>query len=188
VSSLYKSLDLPGFAHHVLALRGAGGLTDERSPDRFSAGGISGTSLEVFPGVPLGEQRRTFGVRGYPAGAEGGIRAYSAALEYRAPLSAPSRGYRFIPVFIDKTSLTFFGETGRAFCPASASASGTGVCTASDAANPVMTSAGAELNVDTGIQLDVPARIRLGVAFPLANRALLRAPTAQLYGTFGASF
>ena len=188
VSNLYKSLDLPGFAHHVLALRGAGGLTDERSPDRFSAGGISGTSLEVFPGIPLGEQRRTFGVRGYPAGAEGGIRAYSAALEYRAPLSAPSRGYRFIPVFIDKTSLTFFGETGRAFCPASASASGSGVCTASDAANPVMTSAGAELNVDTGIQLDVPARVRLGVAFPLANRALLRAPTAQLYGTFGASF
>jgi hypothetical protein len=51
-----------------------------------------------------------------------------------------------------------------------------------------MTSAGAELNVDTGLQLDVAARIRLGVAFPLANRALLRAPTAQLYATFGASF
>jgi hypothetical protein len=188
VSTLYKSLDLPGFAHHVLALRGAGGLTDERSPDRFSAGGISGTSLELFPGVPLGEERRTFGVRGYPAGAEGGIRAYSAALEYRAPLAAPSRGFRFIPVFIDKTSFTLFGEVGRAFCPASASASGTGICRASDAANPVMTSAGAELNVDTGLQLDVTARIRLGVAFPLANRALLRAPTAQLYGTFGASF
>ena len=188
VSTLYKSLDLPGFAHHVLAIRGAGGLTDERSPNRFSAGGISGTSLEVFPGVPLGQQRRTFGVRGYPSGAEGGIRAYSAALEYRAPLTAPSRGFRFIPVFIDKTSLTLFGETGRAFCPASASASGTGVCRASDAGNPVMTSAGAELNIDTGIQLDVAARIRLGVAFPLANRDRLGAARAQLYGTFGASF
>jgi hypothetical protein len=188
VSSLYKSLDLPGFAHHVLALRAAGGLTDDRSPDRFSAGGISGTSLEVFPGVPLGEARRTFGVRGYPAGVEGGIRAYSAALEYRAPLSAPSRGFRFIPIFIDKTSVTFFGETGRAFCPASASASGTGVCRASDAANPVMTSAGAELNIDTGLQLDVAARVRLGIAFPLANRILLGAPGAQLYATFGASF
>ena len=188
VSSLYKSLDLPGFAHHVLALRGAGGLTDDRSPDRFSAGGISGTSLEVLPGVPLGEARRTFGVRGYPAGVEGGIRAYSAALEYRAPLAAPSRGFRFIPIFIDKISLTFFGETGRAFCPASASASGTGVCRASDAVNPVMTSAGAELNVDTGLQLDVAARIRLGAAFPLTNRAFLGAPKAQLYATFGASF
>jgi hypothetical protein len=188
VTSVYKSLDLPGFAHHVLALRGAGGLTDERSPDRFEAGGISGTSLEVFPGVPVGQERRTFGVRGYPAGAEGGIRAYSAALEYRAPLAAPSRGFRFIPVFIDKASLTLFGETGRAFCPASASASGTGICRATDAANPVMTSAGAELNLDTGLQLDVAARVRLGVAFPLANRALLQAPAAQVYATFGASF
>jgi hypothetical protein len=188
VTSLYKSLDLPGFAHHVIALRGAGGLADERSPDRFSAGGISGTSLEVYPGVPLGEVRRTFGVRGYPAGAEGGIRAYSAALEYRAPLAAPSRGFRFIPVFIDKTSLTLFGETGRAFCPASASAAGSGVCRASDATNPVMRSAGAELNIDTGLQLDVAARVRLGVAVPLANRVLLQAPRAQLYGTFGASF
>ncbi|HEX3534003.1 MAG TPA: hypothetical protein VHT23_07255, partial [Gemmatimonadaceae bacterium] len=106
----------------------------------------------------------------------------------RVPLSAPSRGYRFIPVFIDKTSFTLFGETGRAFCTASASGSGTGVCDASDAANPAMTSAGAELNVDTGLQLDVAARIRLGVAFPLANRTYLRAPTAQVYGTFGASF
>jgi hypothetical protein len=187
-STMYKSLDLPGFAHHVLALRGAGGLTDERSPDRFSAGGISGTTLDVFPGVPLGRARRTFGVRGYPAGVEGGIRAYAAALEYRAPLTAPSRGFRFIPVFIDKASLTLFGETGRAFCPASASASGGGICRASDAANPGMTSAGAELNVDTGLQLDVPARIRVGIAFPLTNRAVLGAPRTQLYGTFGASF
>ncbi|MEA2766683.1 MAG: hypothetical protein QOK07_3087, partial [Gemmatimonadaceae bacterium] len=77
---------------------------------------------------------------------------------------------------------------GRAFCPAGASASGTGVCRASDASNPVMTSAGAELNVDTGLQLDVATRIRMGIAFPLANRAVLGAPTAQFYATFGASF
>jgi hypothetical protein len=51
-----------------------------------------------------------------------------------------------------------------------------------------MTSAGAELNIDSGLQLDVAARIRLGVAFPLENRVLLKASTAQLYGTFGASF
>jgi hypothetical protein len=188
VTSLYKALDLPGFAHHVLALRTAGGVTDERSPNRFSAGGISGTSLEVFPGFALGQQRRIFGVRGYPAGAEGGIRAYSAAVEYRAPLVAPSRGFRFVPVFIDKTSVTLFGETGRAFCPASAAAAGTGVCSASDVGSPVMSSVGAELNIDTGIQLDVPAKVRLGVAFPLANRDQLAARRAQFYGTFGASF
>ncbi|HMI48651.1 MAG TPA: hypothetical protein VK481_08285 [Gemmatimonadaceae bacterium] len=187
VTSAYKSLDFPGFAHHVLALHAAGGITDDRSPDLFSAGGISGTSLEVFPGFSVGEQRRTFGVRGYPVGAEGGIRAYSAAVEYRAPLAAPSRGFRFIPVFIDKTSLTLFGETGRAFCPANADTVD-GVCSAANIGNPAMASAGAELNIDSGFQLDVQARLRLGIAFPLINRERLGASTAQAYATFGASF
>jgi hypothetical protein len=185
VSTAFKSLDLPGFAHHVLALRGAGGITDEKSPDRFTAGGLSGTLLEVFPGYSIGEQRRTFGVRGYPGGVEQGIRAYSAALEYRAPLFAPSRGFRFIPVFIDRTSLSIFGETGRAYCPRVVA---DGVCRASDVGNPAMTSVGAELNVDSGLQLDLAARLRLGVAFPLVNRERLGASAAQAYATFGASF
>ncbi|MGH7485875.1 MAG: hypothetical protein ACREMY_09780, partial [bacterium] len=185
---LYKSLDLPGFAHHVLALRAAGGITDEHSLDRFSAGGISGASLEVFPGFALGEQRREFGVRGYPVSAEGGIRAYSAAVEYRAPLSAPARGFRFIPIFFDKTSLSLFGETGRAYCPARAVAADTGVCFPGDASNPVMTSIGGELNIDSSLELDTPVRLRFGVAFPLANRERLGARRASVYGTFGASF
>ena len=187
VTSAYRSLDLPGFAHHVLALRGAGGITDVRSTDRFSAGGLSGTMLEVFPGVSLGQQRRTFGVRGYPVSAERGIRAYTGTIEYRAPLTAPSRGFRFIPVFIDKTSLTLFGEAGRAFCPASA-VTPDGICRAGDVGNPMMRSLGAELNIDTGVQLDVQARLRLGVAFPLSNRERLGASKAQAYATFGASF
>lgn len=187
VTSAYRSLDLPGFAHHVIALRAAGGVTDERSPDLFSAGGISGTLIEVFPGVSLGQARRTFGVRGYPVSAERGIRAYSGSIEYRAPLAAPSRGFRFLPVFIDKTSLTFFGEAGRAFCPASAVTT-SGVCRATDVANPVMQSAGVELNIDTGLQLDLQARLRLGLAFPLANREQLRASKAAAYATFGSSF
>jgi hypothetical protein len=187
VTSAYRALDLPGFAHHVIALRAAGGVTDERSPDLFSAGGISGTLVEVFPGVSLGQQRRTFGVRGYPVSAERGIRAYSGAIEYRAPLAAPSRGFRFIPVFIDKTSLTFFGEAGRAFCPASAVRTD-GVCQVTDVANPVMQSAGVELNIDTGLQLDLQAKLRLGLAFPLANREQLSAGKAQAYATFGSSF
>jgi hypothetical protein len=187
ISSLYKSLDLPGFAHHVLALRAAGAITDDGSPDLFSAGGISGTSLEVFPGVSVGQQRRVFGVRGYPVGSESGTRAYAGTVEYRAPLFAPSRGFRFIPVFVDRTSFTFFGETARAFCPSSADVVN-GVCSASRINNPVMSSAGAELNIDTGLQLDLQARLRLGVAFPIANREALGASSAQFYGTFGASF
>jgi hypothetical protein len=187
VSTAYKALDLPGFAHHVIALRGAVGITDERSPTRFSAGGVSGTVLDVFPGFSLGEQRRTFGVRGYPAGAEGGIHAYTGTVEYRAPLAAPSRGVRFIPVFVDRISLALFGDLGRAYCPSSVSP-GSGVCRASDIGNPVMRSVGGELNVDTGIQLDVQVRARLGVAFPLAERERFGVRASRVYATFGTAF
>jgi hypothetical protein len=186
VSTAYKSLDFPGFAHHVIALRGAGGVTDERSPTRFSAGGVSGTVLDVFPGFSLGEQRRTFGVRGYPAGAEGGIRAYAGTIEYRAPIAAPSRGFRFIPIFIDRISLALFGDMGRAYCPSGSA--GSGVCRTTDAGNPVMRSVGAELNVDTGIQLDIQARGRLGIAFPLAERERFGVQSARVYATFGTAF
>ena len=187
VASAYKSVDFPGFSHHVIAVRGAGGITDERTPDLFHAGGISGGSLEVFPGFALGQQRRTFGVRGYPVSAEAGIRAYAASLEYRAPLLAPSRGFRFIPIFIDKTSVTLFGETGRAYCPAVAAAGG-GLCALAGTLKPAMSSVGAELNIDTGFQLDFQARLRVGAAFPLVNRDVFGAKAAQFYATFGSSF
>jgi hypothetical protein len=186
VSTAYKSLDLPGFAHHVIALRGAVGITDERSPTRFSAGGVSGTVLDVFPGFSLGEQRRTFAVRGYPAGAEGGIRAYTGTVEYRAPIAAPSRGFRFIPIFIDRISIAMFGDIGRAYCPSEST--GSGVCRSTDAGNPVMRSVGGELNLDTGIQLDIQARARLGVAFPLAERERFGVQSVRVYATFGTAF
>lgn len=186
VTSLYKSLDLPGPAHHVIAARLAGGITDDASPTLFSAGGLSGATLELFPGYSLGQQRRTFGVRGYPASAESGIRAYAATVEYRLPLFTPSRGVRFIPLFLDRGSLSFFGETGRAYCPSSVETNT--VCRAGDIGNPSMTSAGGELNFDTSLDLDVQARLRFGLAFPLSHREELRASRTQVYLTFGSSF
>jgi hypothetical protein len=51
-----------------------------------------------------------------------------------------------------------------------------------------MQSVGAELNVDTGLQLDLQARMRLGLAFPVANRDQVGASKAQAYFTFGSSF
>jgi hypothetical protein len=89
-------------------------------------------------------------------------------------------------VFIDRGSLTFFGETGRAYCPSSVGANT--VCRSIDFGNRAMTSVGAELNFDTGLQLDVQARMRLGLAFPVANRQELGAARAQAYVTFGSSF
>jgi hypothetical protein len=51
-----------------------------------------------------------------------------------------------------------------------------------------MSSVGLELNLDTGIRLDIPARLRLGAAFPLAHRTELSAPAGTVYATFGSSF
>jgi hypothetical protein len=51
-----------------------------------------------------------------------------------------------------------------------------------------MSSVGGEINFDTGLQLDVQARLRLGLAFPLAHREEFGASNAQAYVTFGASF
>lgn len=184
--SAFKSLDLPGFAHHALAVRAAGGVEGNQSSGRFSSGGLSGTSISLFTNN-VGGQRRTFGVRGYPVGSEEGIRAVATSAEYRVPLLAPSRGFRFFPLFIDKISADVFGDAGKAWCPESA-APQAGLCTSSDIANPWMYSTGAELNLDTGIRLDFPARLRAGVAFPEGHRLQLQAPRSTVYVTFGSAF
>ncbi|HEV8495598.1 MAG TPA: hypothetical protein VGQ56_01965, partial [Gemmatimonadaceae bacterium] len=59
-ASVYKSLDLPGFAHHVIALRGAGGYADEHAAGYFFVGGVSGSAFQIIPGYTLGEGRKTF--------------------------------------------------------------------------------------------------------------------------------
>ncbi|HEX4684703.1 MAG TPA: hypothetical protein VH277_18440, partial [Gemmatimonadaceae bacterium] len=63
--SLYKSLDFPGFAHHVIALRGSAGIADERAAGYYAVGGISGSTLQIIPGYTIGEGHNTFPVRGF---------------------------------------------------------------------------------------------------------------------------
>ncbi|HEY3258335.1 MAG TPA: hypothetical protein VGJ64_05725 [Gemmatimonadaceae bacterium] len=186
-AAAYKSLDLRGFSHHVVALRAAAGFSDGRAISAFSAGGLSGTSLEVLTGFTVGDQRRTFGVRGFPPSAERGIRALAGSLEYRAPIAAPSRHIRFIPLLFDRISATAFADAGRAYCPAS-TLSEAAVCNASDADNPWMASVGGEMNLDAALYYDVPARIRLGVAAPIAGREETKPKTVSFYLTFGSSF
>ncbi len=187
VGAAYKSLDLPGFAHHVIAVRGAAGLADEQAISSFSAGGLSGTSLQVLSGVSVGDERRTFGVRGFPPSAERGIRAFAGSLEYRAPIAAPSRHIRFIPLLFDRISAIAFADAGRAYCPGG-SAQTAIVCNPSDSGNPWLASIGGEVNLDAAIYYDTPARIRLGVAAPVASRDFAGAKTASVYLTFGSSF
>ena len=51
IASAFKSLDLHWFAHHVLAFRVAGGWEDDKATEQFDAGGISGSTLSIAPGV-----------------------------------------------------------------------------------------------------------------------------------------
>lgn len=186
VSSLYKSLDLPGYAHHVIAVRGAGGFADDRAISTFSVGGLSGGSLDVLEGVSLGGERRTFGVRGFSPSSEQGIRALAGTVEYRAPVAAPAKRLPLIPILFDRISIAAFGDAGRAFCPDSADADG--VCRLARDDSPWLASVGGEIDFDTAIQYDVPARFRLGLAVPVAGRRAVGAQAASIYLTIGSSF
>ena len=114
----YKSLDLSGYAHHVLAVRGSGGWADTKAGSYYEVGGTSGGLYNLFPGYTVGEGRQTFPVRGFPPATLIGIRALSGSAEYRAPLSLAHRTIGLVPAFLNRTSLTFFGDYGVAFDPA----------------------------------------------------------------------
>lgn len=207
-ASAFKSLALPGFAHHVAALRATGGYSDSRGTGYLEVGGVSGGTLDVLPGYSLGEGRRTFGVRGFPAATLVGIRAFAGSIEYRAPLTLPGRGLGSLPLFLDRTSVTVFGDAGSAWCPGvypTRRAPATSLCTQSEydigrttatgylpliyLEPKVIGSAGAELNVSAAIlSWDVPFRYRLGFAVPAVGRALTTDAKASAYFTVGVSF
>ncbi|MFL5574804.1 MAG: hypothetical protein ACJ79S_02390, partial [Gemmatimonadaceae bacterium] len=179
----YKSLDLPGYAHHVLALRLAGGAATGTDDD-LELGGTSGSAEELLPGLTIGTGQRTFGVRGFPAAALTGRRAAGGTVEYRAPLTLPARGLGLFPVFLARTSLSAFAEGASAWCPASVAAS----CATPDGARRAIASAGAELDVDAALQYDVPYRFRFGVAAPIAGRSYFGKGSAAAYVTLGLAF
>ena len=207
-ASAFKSIDLPGFAHHVAAVRVAGGAVDERGTGYLEVGGVSGGTIDLAPGYVLGEGRRTFGVRGFPAASLLGMRALSGSVEYRAPLLLPGRGLGTLPLFLDRTSVTLFGDAGTAWCPGIyplRTVPDSSLCTQRDydfgrtvapelqpfvfRNPPVIGSVGGELNVDAAIlSWDAPFRYRFGAAVPMVGKATVPAKTATFYMTVGASF
>lgn len=184
VASGYKSLDLPGFSHHVLALRLAGGAADSRSPSEYGVGGVNGSALEVVPGISIGSSGRSFPVRGFLPGSETGIRAASASVEYRAPLAIPSRGLGLFPLFVDKASVALFADGARASCPARS----TPACSPSSTDGPTLASVGAELDIDSALQFDVPYRFRLGLARPIRGAQYIGAAALTAFLTVGGTF
>jgi hypothetical protein len=185
VARLYKSLPLPGHARHVAALRGAYGTAQATTTSLFSVGGVSGTSLELVPGYTIGDAQRSFFVRGFPASALRGIRAWGATAEYRAPLPRISRGVWPLPIFFQRSALAVFGDAGSAWCPP-----GTfGACSGSiDTVRTTLASVGAELLLDTALDYDSPTRFRLGAAMPVRGRETVGAKRAMIYFTLGLPF
>lgn len=185
-TSMYKSLNLPGFAHHVIASRVAGGYADNRAISSLSVGGISGASVDVIAGYGIGHTARTFGVRGFSPSAQRGIRAFSGSVEYRFPIAAPGRGIGWVPLFLDRVSGDLFGDAGRAYCPAAALATAE-ACARADVGNPWIGSVGAELNLDTGIQRDLPFRLRVGFAQRVA-KGRSKGSSSSIFVSAGSSF
>ncbi|HEY4305849.1 MAG TPA: hypothetical protein VGM82_15355 [Gemmatimonadaceae bacterium] len=189
-AAIYKSLDLPGFAHHVIALRASGGIADERAAGYFLVGGVSGSSYEIIPGYTLGEGRKTFPVRGFESGTLGGTRAATASAEYRIPLLLMGGAPGPLPFFFDRSSLTLFGDYGVAWCPdinADREVCNQPRSVLTDKLD--ISSVGAELNLNLGLlSWDTPYRFRLGVVSPMANRDLFGRQRVQMYMVAGISF
>jgi hypothetical protein len=184
-ASAFKSLDLPGFAHHVLAVRVAAGWEDNNATDELDAGGISGSSLNIAPGVTLGDPQRTFFARGFPAGVQQGTEALDGNIEYRAPISLPAAGLKMLPVFLQRVSAVVFADGATAWCPTGAS--GAVVCPAYVPMD-FMASAGAELHVDAAYEYDVPYDFRVGIATPVAGRKYFGSGNVAVYFALGLAF
>ena len=183
----FQPLPLPGYARHVLAMRVAGGMTDTRAPSEFSVGGVSGTLADLVQGISFGDPPRTFPVRGFAPGSQRGLRALAGTVEYRAPLGILARGVGLFPLFIDRFAVNTFVDAARAWCPANSAQRVTALCEAPGKRDGWLSSAGAELTVDLGVQYDAPLRFRLGFAKPFAAPAGLARKSA-FFVTLGAFF
>jgi hypothetical protein len=182
----YKALGLPGFAHHVLAVRLAAGWADAKATNEFDAGGVSGDQLTVVPGVALGNGRRTFPVRGFDAGIQQGIQALGGSAEYRLPLILPSKGFGSLPVFAQRMSVVAFADAATSWCPSGIT--GSIVCPKEGIPKDWMASAGGELQLEAAYNYDVPYRFRVGTAVPVAGRKYFGTGSIAVYFAVGLAF
>jgi WD40-like Beta Propeller Repeat len=180
-----KSIPLPGFARHVIAVRGAYGRTLHETTTAFTAGGNSGSSLELIPGFSVGDSPRTFFARGFAASTQLGVRAAAGSAEYRAPLGLIGRGVKLLPVFLQKASLTGFVDGAAAWCDRAVEFSF--ICTDSLPQRDWLMSYGGELALDAALQYDVLYRFRAGVARPFRGREFAQRSTT-FYLSLGAAF
>ena len=94
----------------------------------------------------------------------------------------PSRGLAWLPVFLDRTSVSLFADAGAAWDPANRGGGGVPFD------STILASAGAEVILDAALQYDLPYRLRFGVAAPLVDNSLLKVDPVTFYVRIGSSF
>ncbi|MFL5537418.1 MAG: hypothetical protein ACJ8J0_00405 [Longimicrobiaceae bacterium] len=178
-----------GFARHVLAVRAVGGADFGSSPQYFAVGGTTGDGV-AFPlstGAALGGTRDLF-VRGWEDATQFGDRAVAATAEWRFPLALVERGFRLVPVNLDRLWGTAFVDGGTAWCVEGCDPE---IATLFTRPDPLV-SAGAELGADMVLGFNARFRLRGGVAVPLSNATTFAGvrerPSAKLYFAVGQSF
>ncbi|HEY0015926.1 MAG TPA: hypothetical protein VGC13_06390 [Longimicrobium sp.] len=162
-SRRYDALGRVGFARPVLAARVlAAADVGSRSPG-FSLGGLTGGSVGLPLGTGLGiGGELDFPVRGYPEAAQRGDRAVAASVEYRHPIALVERGYRLVPLFLDKVWASAFADGGAAWCLDDCPR----VLTPSRDASPIF-SVGAELAGELTVFFFGDVMLVGGIAVPL---------------------
>lgn len=166
-ATAYAGFPLWGFADHVVAGR-ASALTrigDGAVPT--SIGGAAGSSETLVAGTTFGGSALFLPVRGYNDGDRIGTRAWSASVEYRAPLHLTGWSGGVLGLSVTAVSAALFADAGDAWCAAPAEP--LGGCRPAPG-NPLL-SAGAELSLHFGILHEVPLRLRGGLAIPFTNVA-----------------
>jgi hypothetical protein len=164
-AAAYRHLPLPGFAHHVFALRGNGFMATGDGAGLEPIGGVSGGGASLA-GIGVGIETRLLPLRGFDAGVLRGNRAWTASAEYRVPLALVGRRPAWSPFFVDRISAAAFLDAGDARCTGRPGQVFRACAEADSVAGPLF-GAGAELVLDLGFAGFFPARVRLGAAAPL---------------------
>jgi hypothetical protein len=168
-NAAYRALSLPGFARHVVALRGSALMRDGPGAATTGIGGVSGAAFGLgIPGVAadLGGVGRLLPVRGFDEGARRGTRAWTASAEYRFPLFILATSLRPLPVFADRMGGALFVDAGHAWCDAPAAARFTTSCTSTRPGDEPLVSAGAEVTTFLSLY-GARAPLRIGFGAPL---------------------
>lgn len=166
---------LGGFAHPVLGGRLAAATSGGPDRETFGIGGASGVTYQPLPGIVAGS-RRQFPVRGFEAGEIRGGTAAVGTLELRVPVALVAAPLGGLPYGLDRVSLRFFYDYGRAWEPPMRGLPNH------------LSSAGVEVTWDLVVLYDVPLRLRTGLAVPLTDGSITRQGDVRWGLGFGSEF